>query len=519
MKSTGSDGLPGRGLTKQVRALALRLKPHLSSLDSKFAQCLRQERLDPAKRRALSRITSLAAARMLLKRKTLKDFLEMVEDVGRDLARLNVLPAEVARVLQSCDELIAEVNLYPESAWVTEQLGFCTILALNQAYYDIREAESRAFYELFLIEVESSNLDILFRRFIETMPEACGAAAAHLFFLTEDQRQWRLQASTAEAATRKTLAVQPATAATRRVLSIPRPVHRPQWILDQGWVKSYRSIWSIPLPGAGVMQLAFRQQRELFPREIEMLVAAGERCYAAAKKTRLLEDIAEREEKLSKLAIRMLRVEENERRRISRELHDDAGQSLVVIRLQMEMIEQALPPGSEERERLAEARDIAEKTILDLRRLIGDLSPAVLEQLGLGAALRQLVNRFRGRFPGDVRLDVAELPPLDTHFQSVIYRLAQECLNNISQHSQAAAVNISISAADRVLKLIVGDNGIGFQVDEALSRKDCFGLTGIRERVAVLGGTVSISSTCNLVRKTGRRKKSGTVVAIDLPIR
>ena len=78
-----------------------------------------------------------------------------------------------------------------------------------------------------------------------------------------------------------------------------------------------------------------------------MLIAAGERIHAAAQKTRLLEDIALREERLSKLAIRMLMVEENERRRISRELHDDAGQSLVVIRLQMEMIEQSMPPGSE----------------------------------------------------------------------------------------------------------------------------------------------------------------------------
>ena len=101
-------------------------------------------------------------------------------------------------------------------------------------------------------------------------------------------------------------------------------------------------------------------------------------------------------------------VEENERKRISRELHDEAGQSLVVIRLQMEMIEQSLPPGSEERERLGEARDITEKTILDIRRLISDLSPAVLEQLGLGAALRQLVKRFSTRYPCRVRLDVGE---------------------------------------------------------------------------------------------------------------
>ena len=266
------------------------------------------------------------------------------------------------------------------------------------------------------------------------------------------------------------------------------------------------------------MQFAFKSDRDLLPRELEMLTAAGERCQASARKTRLLEDIASREEQLSRLAIRMLMVEENERRRISRELHDDAGQSLVVIRLQMEMIEQSLPPNTEERERLAEARDITEKTILDLRRLISDLSPAVLEQLGLGAAMRQLTNRFRTRYPCHAHVHVGDLAPMTTNFQLVIYRLAQECLNNIAQHSQATTVNISLNMADRVLRLHVEDNGKGFDVEEALSRKDCFGLAGIRERVAVLGGSVSITSTRKEGQYVGTRKKSGTVVEIRLPI-
>jgi signal transduction histidine kinase len=252
---------------------------------------------------------------------------------------------------------------------------------------------------------------------------------------------------------------------------------------------------------------------------VEMLASAGERCYAASQKTGTLEDIAEREERLSKLAIRMLMVEENERRRISRELHDDAGQSLVVIRLQMELIEQLLPPGSEERQRLEEARDITEKTILDIRRLIADLSPAVLEQLGLGAALRQLLNRFRNRYPCQANLDVGQLPTLDSKFQSVVYRLTQECLNNISEHSKATTVNISVSADDKVLRLHVEDNGTGFDVEQTLERKDAFGLIGIRERVAVLGGTVEIISTRKEGQTTTKRKKTGSVVRIELPIR
>ncbi len=136
------------------------------------------------------------------------------------------------------------------------------------------------------------------------------------------------------------------------------------------------------------MQFGFTRAYEWLPREQELLAAAAERCLMAAEKARLMENLARREEQIRGLAEHMLHVEEIERRRISRELHDEAGQSLLCIRLQMELIEQALPETeSETREKLREARDLTERTILEMRRLIAALSPAVLEQLGLGARL------------------------------------------------------------------------------------------------------------------------------------
>src|SRR5262249_58135467 len=102
-----------------------------------------------------------------------------------------------------------------------------------------------------------------------------------------------------------------------------------------------------------------------------------------------------------------------ERRRISRELHDETGQSLLCIRLQMELIEQAMPAEhSEWIAKLREARDLTERSILEMRRLIAALSPAVLEQLGLGAALRQLVNRFQRLHPCRVRLQCSKMGAL-----------------------------------------------------------------------------------------------------------
>ena len=207
----------------------------------------------------------------------------------------------------------------------------------------------------------------------------------------------------------------------------------------------------------------------------------------AIEKARMIEDLDRRQLQIRRLAERMMQVEEAERRRISRELHDQTGQDLLCIRLQMEMLEQEMPEG-DHKSRLARLRDLTERTILEIRRLIGALSPAVLEQIGLAAAVRQMVNRFRQIHTSKVKLQVARLGPLPKKLEVIAYRLIQECLNNIAKHSSCANVNISLRSADGRLRLIVEDDGIGFDVEEALRKPGSFGLGGIRERVALLGG-------------------------------
>jgi signal transduction histidine kinase len=236
----------------------------------------------------------------------------------------------------------------------------------------------------------------------------------------------------------------------------------------------------------------------------------------AAEKQRLLEDLAQREEQVRRLAEHMLHVEEVERRRISRELHDEAGQSLLCIRLQIELLEQALPESAGAlKAKLGEVRDLTERTILEMRRLIAALSPAVLEQLGLGAALRQLVNRFRRIHPSRVRLQLSpqlsKMGVPNQHLEMIAYRLVQECFHNIGKHSAASRVNVSLTSADGVLRLAVEDNGIGFHIEEALTRRESFGISGMRERVALLGGKFNMES-----HQEG--PKRGTKISIELPI-
>ena len=288
-------------------------------------------------------------------------------------------------------------------------------------------------------------------------------------------------------------------------------------LLEESWYTRFPSCWSIPLAAdgrtAGVMQFGFAKVYEWLPREQELLAAAAERCLMAAEKARLVEDLAQREEQVRRLAEHMLHVEEIERRRISRELHDEAGQSLLCIRLQMELLEQELPEKEGEwKAKLRDARDLTERTILEMRRLIAALSPAVLEQLGLGAALRQLVNRFQRLQPScQVKLHLTKMGALPQQIEVIAYRLLQECFNNIGKHSEATLVNISLMSADGKLKLIVDDNGVGFHIEEALAKRESFGLSGMRERVALLGGQFQVES-----RTEGAKR--GTKICIELPI-
>lgn len=509
-------------LRVHLQRLAVLLQPHADKIDGRFLKRLRALEFQPKQRTALAAITPGAAARILADGQPPLKFIEQVEYNGRRLAKLNLPPSAILEALQEYDQLLGPMleSLIPDEhvnfQWVRDQLHFCVILTLNNAYYQVREAETQAFYELFRIELESRNLEELLRRFLESLVHVCRADAGRLYMLSEDSRAWELRAG-APNATETTV---PNLRGLRKKLSKPRHLngdaHSSGVILDETWHQRFQSCWSIPLAAegrtAGVMQFGFSKAYEWLPREQELLAAAAERCLMAAQKARLMEDLAQREEQVRGLAEHMLHVEEMERRRISRELHDEAGQSLLCIRLQMELIEQALPEHEGEwRSKLREARDLTERTILEMRRLIADLSPAVLEQLGLGAALRQLVNRFQRLHPCRVRLQLSKMGVLTQHLEIIAYRLVQECFNNIGKHSAANHVNISLASADGHLKLAVEDNGVGFHVQEALAKRESFGLSGMRERVALLGGKFQAES-----RTEGT--KTGTKISIELPI-
>lgn len=510
-------------LREHLRRMSRLLEPHTQKIERQFLHRMHALGISPMQRSALAAITTGAAARILTRSKSPLKFIEQVEYSGRRLAKMNLPPSAILEALQEYDRLLGPAleKLRPEERanfqWVREQLHFCVVLTLNNAYYQVREAETQAFYELSRIELESRNLEELLRRFLGSLVNACKADTGRLYMLDDAQTVWELRAG---------LPGVDASSVTNRPglikkLSIPRywngDAAKRGLLLDPEWHGNFQSCWSIPLAAggrmAGVMQFGFAKPYEWLPREQELLAAAAERCLMAAEKARLMEDLARREEQVRSLAEHMLHVEEIERRRISRELHDEAGQSLLCIRLQMELIEQALPEQENEtRAKLRDARDLTERTILEMRRLIAALSPAVLEQLGIGAALRQLVSRFQRLHPAcRVKLQLGKLGALPQQLEIIAYRLVQECFNNIGKHAGASRVNVSLASTDGNLTLVVEDNGVGFHVEEGFSKRESFGLSGMSERVALLGGRFHVES---------RREppKRGTKISMELPI-
>ena len=209
------------------------------------------------------------------------------------------------------------------------------------------------------------------------------------------------------------------------------------------------------------------------------------------------QELREARLRLQALSNRMLQVQEAERRHIARELHDEIGQSLTAMKLNLDALQRrlvdhiALPLA-------VEVTDIAERLLDQVRKLSLDLRPPQLDDLGLAAALNWLVKRHsRPEGPAIVLDTPASLPRFDPLIETASFRVAQEALTNALRHARAAEIRIELGLSRIALELIVRDDGIGFDLpaaqDHAL-RGGSLGLVGMNERAVLAGGTLHISA-------------------------
>jgi signal transduction histidine kinase len=185
------------------------------------------------------------------------------------------------------------------------------------------------------------------------------------------------------------------------------------------------------------------------------------------------------------LVRRLLAAGEEERRRIARELHDEISQLLTVIQLSLEHV------GNGEDGELAKVKHLLRRTQKEIHRIIYDLRPSLLDDLGLAAAVKWYAASYLEPAGTQVSLEVDEELDLPDEIEITTFRIYQEIITNILRHSQADRVSIELYARGGRLVLAVEDDGVGFDPAEKVEGA---GLVGIRERAALVGGTVDIDS-------------------------
>src|SRR3989441_7358376 len=256
---------------------------------------------------------------------------------------------------------------------------------------------------------------------------------------------------------------------------------------------------TVPLRTAGdvvgVMNLVVPRRRTVTSRELSTLSAIGDQIGLAAERARLYEEVREKEALRGQLLEKLISAHEDERRRIARELHDEAGQALTALILNLEVAEQSQAPVPPEQ--LARLRDIAEGTLAELRRMIYDLRPSILDDLGLAAAIRWYAKETvepKG-VAGAMHISgVSESPPL--YIETAGFPTLQGGLTNIFRHAGATPAPGGGGPRHGRVGLGGSGDGRGFDPSTVTTRREGgMGLLGMRERAELLGGTLTIQST------------------------
>jgi PAS domain S-box-containing protein len=226
------------------------------------------------------------------------------------------------------------------------------------------------------------------------------------------------------------------------------------------------------------------------------------------QKRRQAEEIKQADAMHRLLLERMLSAQEEERRRIARELHDEAGQLLTSLLVGLRTLEDSrkVKDAKAQGHRL---RDIAAQAIDELGRLARGLHPAVLYDHGLGVALSRYAAEYTKTHKITVDLTLGELDScnLQPAVQIRLYRILQEALTNVARHAEAKAVSIVFARSATALEVLVTDNGRGFDTKAVTVSSSRLGIQGMRERAAMLGGTVSFTS-----------KGTGTRILLQIPL-
>jgi signal transduction histidine kinase len=227
---------------------------------------------------------------------------------------------------------------------------------------------------------------------------------------------------------------------------------------------------------------------------------------AIAVLTSMVDRLQRSFEQLRAFGARLQNVREEERRRIAREIHDDLGQALTAIKLTVSALLLALPEEYRPSKRAESIVKLIDEAIASVRRIATELRPAILDDLGLVAAVEWAAEEFQARTGTTCRLNLsADSLTIDQERATAVFRILQEALTNVARHSGATQVEVRLAAEKDGLTLEVHDNGIGVE-DERVSAPQSLGVQGMQERAVLLGGEFTIRAAPN----------NGTIVRVRI---
>jgi PAS domain S-box-containing protein len=225
------------------------------------------------------------------------------------------------------------------------------------------------------------------------------------------------------------------------------------------------------------------------------------------ERKRTAKELEEANDQLRLLSRRLFEVQEEERRHLARELHDEIGQALTAAKINLQSI--TGNGGSATVARLQETTAILDRLLGQVRKISLDLRPSMLDDLGLVPALRSLLDQQGRRASVAVRFSAENIPEkLDPEIQTTCFRIAQEAITNTLRHAHATHVDVDLRRENGKLRLLIRDNGIGFDVESAQAQTVGLGLIGVRERAALVGGRAKIISSPN----------KGTTIEVSAPL-
>lgn len=239
-----------------------------------------------------------------------------------------------------------------------------------------------------------------------------------------------------------------------------------------------------------------KRERGSFDHQDELLVESlVSQASIALQNAQFFAEVSSGRERLRYLTGKVVSAQEEERRRVSRELHDQAGQALTALKMALSNVKADLPQGLEEsRQELAEAVSLTDQTMQRIRLLAHDLRPPALDALSLNASLQGLCEEVAGRCHLSVTYRGAETASLPDAAAISFYRFLQEALTNVVKHADANGVEVVLEVDDGTVTLSVTDDGQGFVASEGVSAGNGIGLIGVQERFELLGGRLKIDS-------------------------